>query len=536
MKIALISTDLYIYSHGVRAISAYLKKHGHQTIILSMSLPQIKSEEGNTDLDYKKGYSSQVLNDMIKVVHNCDIIGVSSMASTSFRAIQIINKLKELKKPVVWGGIFPTTFPEYCIKRCDIICVGEGELALLELVNKLESKQSYHNIQNLWLKTSDGQIIKNSVRNYIDVNLIPIQDYNLDSNFILEKYKRITKLAEKHIGTWLYYHSMRGCAFSCTYCCNCELQKIYQGKGEKIRKRAVDLVISDLVALTEKFPKVKHIWFTDDDINLRTTEEIKDFAIKYKEKVNLPFRTYMTPTTVNEEKLKTLIDAGLIQIEMGVQTGSDRLNKEIYGRNILNKDVLKAANLINKFRNKMWPPSYQIIITNPYEKQQDVLDTINLLKQIPKPHYTHTFGLVFFPGTPLYHMAVRDGIIKRYEDSAYDIDYMDFYHHLRIKDKNLYLNSILCLINPYSNNWREGLIPNFLFKYFLKPHNINYFKEHKKLTLLFSQLAVELQRTRIIFDRFYKQFRVLIALPKAKFYTIIPAKIKEPIKKALNLS
>jgi len=536
MKIALISTDLYIYSHGVRAISSYLKKNGHETIIISMPLPQIKCEDGDIRPNFKKNYSTQAVKAMIDLAKESDVIGISSMASTSFRAIQLINALSFLKKPIIWGGIFPTIFPQYCIKHCDIICVGEGELALLEFANKIKTNQSYYDVKNFWFKKSNGEIIKNSVRNYIEINDISLPDFDLNSNFILEKNRKITKLSQRHIGQWLYYHSIRGCAFACTYCSNCEIQRIYQGKGERIRKKDIELTISDLKILIERFPQVKYIWFTDDDINLRTVKELEQFALSYKEKINLPFRTYMSPVTVNEEKLKILIDAGLIQIEMGVQTGSDRLNQEIYGRNILNKDVLRAAKLINQYQGKMWPPAYQIIMANPYEGQQDILDTIDLLRQIPVPHHTHAFGLVFFPGTPLYRKAIKDSYIKNFQDSAYNIDYKDLSSHFKIKKQNLYLNSILSLIPNNSTKFRQGFIPKFLFKYLLDKRVINFFNQYKAFALFFSHITTTVLKIRSILDRFYKQSRIIVDIQKAKFYAMIPREIKEPVKKTFNLN
>ena len=77
MKIALISTDIFIYSHGVRAISSYLRQNGHQTIILSMPAPDIMHESKLIRADFKKKYSEQALNEMMNLVNDCDIIGIT---------------------------------------------------------------------------------------------------------------------------------------------------------------------------------------------------------------------------------------------------------------------------------------------------------------------------------------------------------------------------------------------------------------------------------------------------------------------------
>ena len=60
------------------------------------------------------------------------------------RAIQITQFLKKkLKKeiPIVWGGIHPTLFPQDCIKYVNIVCVGDGEDAVLDLAKAIENKK-----------------------------------------------------------------------------------------------------------------------------------------------------------------------------------------------------------------------------------------------------------------------------------------------------------------------------------------------------------------------------------------------------------
>jgi len=535
MKIALISTDVFIYSHGVRAISAYLKKHGHQTIILSMPAPDILHESKLIRADFKTMYTNQALMEMHDLVKECDLIGISSQAATFRRVLQIIKTLKPLKKPIVWGGIFPTTFPEKCIKYADIVCIGEGEMALLELAGKIQSGDNFYDVKNFWFKKYDGQIIKNDVRNQIDPNEIPINDYDQETSFVLEKNKRFSKLKEKHLDLWMFYHGIRGCAFTCKYCCNYQLDKLYQGKGRKIRKRNIEKVIEDLVIFKQQFPKVKWNWFTDDDINLRTTEELRMFRDQYKKKINLPFRTYMAPSTVDEEKLKILIDAGLRHIELGVQTGSDKVNKEIYNRPITKEHVLRAAKIINKYKSCMTPPSYQIMITNPYETNDDILQTINLLRIIPPPFELQVFGIIFFPGSPLYFQAVRDGYIKKIEDSAFDLDYRETLKHFDVKSKNLYLNSVLYWMQDKNTRLRNGIVPKFLFNYLLKEKTINYFIKKQALILSFNKLINVKDKIIDYFKIHPLKIRHTLNYAKGLVYNLVPRPIKEPIKKTLRL-
>ena len=80
---------------------------------------------------------------------------------------------------------------------------------------------------------------------------------------------------------------------------------------------------------------------------------------------------------------------------------------------------------------------YDVITTNPYEKPQDVIDMIRLLQKIPKPYFLSVNNLVFFTSTPLYCKAKEDGIIKKEEDSAANLNYWDRAAHIKLKGKEV---------------------------------------------------------------------------------------------------
>ncbi|NTV29936.1 MAG: hypothetical protein HGA80_07650 [Candidatus Omnitrophica bacterium] len=76
---------------------------------------------------------------------------------------------------------------------------------------------------------------------------------------------------------------------------------------------------------------------------------------------------WVTPVTLTEEKLNVLLSAGLGKVLMGIQADSVRILKGLYGRNISNEGVVRAARTLAKYRDRMEPPSYDIIFCNPME-------------------------------------------------------------------------------------------------------------------------------------------------------------------------
>ena len=67
-----------------------------------------------------------------------------------------------------------------------MVCVGEGENALIDLCDRIEKKTDYSDVTNLWVKLLDGTIKKNSISKPVDINENPLIDISLfeEADFI----------------------------------------------------------------------------------------------------------------------------------------------------------------------------------------------------------------------------------------------------------------------------------------------------------------------------------------------------------------
>lgn len=461
MKIALISTNDRFVEHGLRSISAYLKENGFETIMIFMPL---------FDVYESRTYSEKNLNDLLDIIKDCQVIGFTCMSRCYERTVQLINFLRpKTKSFFVWGGIHATLFPENCIYEVNAVCIGEGEEALFELVTKIKNNENYYKIENFWFNCA-GNIIKNPIRKLIEnLDILPYPDYCLETQYILhnDNFIKADIFFNKDNNFWLFsknsvlIHSTRGCLYNCTYCANNALNKIYKGKGHIIRSRSVDKIIGEIKYLLARFPDAEDVIIDDDIFPVRPIEEIKEFCKKYKKEINLPFECNFTPHFIDEDKFKLLIDAGLTRVLIGVQTGSERINKDIYKRHFTNKMIFDSSKLIAKYKNKLRPTTYQFIISNPYEKEEDLISTINLIQNISPPFNIAIFNLVFFPGTEMRKMVEKDKIYTSLEMKSY-INFADDLGHMKYEKENLYLNSILRCLEGKVNNIMVGLIPRFL--------------------------------------------------------------------------
>jgi len=432
LKIALISPYSDIFSPGVRSISAYLRAGGVETRLIFLPNLYVK----HVIQEFLEPYSPELLEGVTALCQDVDMVGISLMTNLFRRAVQLTSYLREqLSAPIVWGGIHPTVRPEECAGHADIVVVGEGEETMLELAQRIAGAEPYDDVRNVCLK-SNGEIRRNPVRPLIrDLDRIPPPDFDNPEYFVfdpdahkfvipdLKLLKRLHGKGPLHTTGELNYQTIttRGCPFNCAFCGNSALINLYGRKGY-LRRRSVDSVISELVAVKRRYDFINRICFFDDSFLAGTTRDIRQFAAQYKDKVALPLFCLASPTNITPEKLEVLVDAGLSALQVGIQSGSASINA-LYNRTVTNEDVLRVAELIHTYAGRLHP-LYDVIVDNPYETVQDGIDTVKLLMQLKKPFTIQVFSLTLFPGTELYERASRDGLIKDEVKDIYDKFYM----------------------------------------------------------------------------------------------------------------
>lgn len=496
MKISLISLDAFSGSLGLRSISAYLKNRGHDARIVFL-LPNERTEYGRFPL------SAKILDHLLELAGDSQVIGISGMTFESRTCVTVIDHLKRLNKPIVWGGIHATSSPDECIKYADIVCVGEGEEAFCELVEAMENKEDYYGINNFWFK-KDGGVIKNPVRPLLqDLDSLPIPDYDPESHFISEGdsikntrawYKRMNRII---------VHSARGCPNSCSYCINSFLKGLYSGKGKFLRSRSPASIINELLHYKAAFPHLKSFFLTEDTMFARRLDELSAFAQEYKKKIGLPFVCYTSPNTCQEDKLNVLLDAGLHRLQMGIQTGSERTNKDVYERNIPNSLVIKSAGVINKYSSRMAPPDYHVIFCNPYDRDDDLVETVSLVKKLPAPFILTAFQLAIFPASGLYTRANREGILKN--DTLFNL--CDYSKVLLYNASSRYMNFILFLMNGKVSKAMIGSLPRFLINFLIRAKTIRYFAIHRHQLSFLMGIVLVSNKTGNLIDAGFSGFK-----------------------------
>lgn len=457
MKITLISPYPDITCFGIRTLSAQLKRHGHKSQLIFLPDPF-----GDHIRMGVPRYRDSVLDEVTFLCRESDLIGLTLMTNFFEGAVQITNKLKSrLRAPVIWGGVHPTIRPEESIRHADMVCIGEGEEIILELADKMSRHEDFSNIKGLWGKNRWGTVRNDLSPLPSDLNRFAFPDYSMVDHHamihgnIVPLDHALTKdflrrgTVAGHLGR-IGYQTMtsRGCPYACTYCINDTINRMYGRKGS-LRWRSIPHLMEELAWVRKEMPYVDYIWFSDDEFMARNMNDLKSFCRQYKNQIGLPFSCLVSPLSVTEEKMEMLVDAGLIYVQMGVESGSARM-QELFGRKNMNNARMKAAiGIINSFKARMHPPSYDFLVDVPWEIRQDKVDNLRFISEIPKPFQIQPFTLILYPGTHLHQLAQESGLIGDELKEVYNKTYV-------MRELN-YLNLLLVLA-------RNGRFPSGLLK------------------------------------------------------------------------
>ncbi|MBL7147260.1 MAG: B12-binding domain-containing radical SAM protein [Nanoarchaeota archaeon] len=448
MKVILISPYDKTPCIGLRTISSVLKNAGHDVKIVFLPI-------SHQDHFSKENYDKKTVNDVVRICKSVDLVGITLMTNYFVKVAKLTEQLKKrLDVKVVWGGIHATSRPEECLEYADIVCIGDGEDAMVEFCENPERRD----VKNLWFK-DNGHTIKNELRVLRkDIDSLPFPDYSLEDHYVLDEgnvkkmsYSLLRKTMSKcgMLGGLTEYavFTIRGCPQKCSYCCNSLLKEVY---GDKYRMgmMSVERIIAELEDVVSKYPFIKHIIIEDDIFFMRSLDEIRRFSKEYKERVNLPFRCYACPQDVDEEKLKLLVSAGLYSIGVGIQSYSQKTLTKCYERFCSKKQIIDCVNLLKKYK-EVRHPIYYVMFDNPYDTFFSMLKTWFFIFRLPADSVCW-FPLTFFPNTKLYKRAKSDGFI----DNEMREIYLRSWNNWKEIKYHTFLSRILIVTLSLKNKFR----------------------------------------------------------------------------------
>jgi radical SAM superfamily enzyme YgiQ (UPF0313 family) len=339
------------------------------------------------------------------------LIAMSITESTFLRGVRLLDHLRFKRKydiPTIVGGVFATFAPERVIREpsIDIVCIGEGDRALVELCDKMSRSQDFSKIPNLWVKKKNGFLVQNAPGPAVDINSLPPMDYTIFED------DRFYRPMRGNIYRMLPVETHRGCPYTCSFCNSPAQNKLYksQTKSKFFRKKSVEKIREELINFRDKW-NGEYVFFWADTFLAWGYKELEEFCEMYSE-FKFPFWCQSRTETVSDsvggyEKLKLLKDVGLHHMSFGMEHGNEDFRSRVISRHYTNKDAIEA--LKNPVKLDI-PFTINNIIGFPDETRDLAMDTVEVNRQIDSFNLScSTFAP--YHGTALRKYAENKGYI-----------------------------------------------------------------------------------------------------------------------------
>ncbi len=363
---------------------------------------------------------------------NPDLVAIGSLTNLWPFASKMAEKLKQtLGKPILVGGHHAQAIPDYVLQNpnVDFVCIGEGEIAMAELCDRMERGEDYTDIPTLWVK-QNGIIHRNpmgELENELDKFPFPEKQLWWDYGCFKDNLEIFTG---------------RGCPFKCTFCNIHYQREIFKGKGDFLRKRSIENVIAEFKQNLAKYD-VKFVSVHDDNF---TTDPhwVEEFCEAYRKEVNLPWYCFGYPTTLKPRLLKAMKSANCATIFMGVDSGSPEIRRHLMERPMTDELIYKSAQAVKDAGIGL---QISCIYGNPGETPEQMFQTLEMVDKI-EPTQNSAYIFYPFPKTKMYDASVKMGLLDAEGEEKVRQGISGYHHESVLKHPHKELAETLAKITP----------------------------------------------------------------------------------------
>ncbi len=307
---------------------------------------------------------------VIEELRDALCLAVSLVTGPMIReTVQMATEVKRVYPdlPIILGGWHPSLLPDQTLAAefVDAVVVGQGEEALLAVVQHIEAGESLKGIPGVGYKV-DGRITFNPKRALRPLAEMPPKAYHLAD---FDAYQRVCGRR------WAMYTSSLACPYNCGYCTN---DGVYGRKWNALEPAQVVEETTDLVSRYN----LELLWIVDDNFLIDRERAVGIAEGLVRSGVRFDWSIQASTNLVvrlTVDELKLLKRAGLSQISQGADTGSPRM------MHLMNKDFQDLDTIYlaaEKLTAAGIRPSFNLIFGYPGETEKERRESTALMMNI----------------------------------------------------------------------------------------------------------------------------------------------------------
>ncbi|MBI3600286.1 MAG: B12-binding domain-containing radical SAM protein [Nitrospinae bacterium] len=391
-------TTIYDFPRGALSLASFLKAKGVSSLIIPLDFYMPPS---NNPEDIEAGIGKIV--EAISREYRPLVAGISAPYTMLYPAsLKIAENCKKFMPSAItcMGGPHVSYRDTQCFEDSayvDIIVRGEGEWALLEIIDAVKNKRDLNDIKGITFrippvpplkKGGEGgfRIIQNPPHPLGDINELPILDYTL----LPEDFVR--NMAVSIVAS-------RGCAYKCSYC---NESKFW---GHKVRKIPIDKVMEEIRILGSNYNNYP-VGLEDSMFDMRSSYFFEFCSRLSGLRLNPNLYLLSRVDSVSEDGYGAMRKAGIRNIILGIESASQKvlqfMNKKITAGQA--EDACKTAAGSGLIVGAFW------IIGHPGDSPAESEITLKTMDKFYSEGILQTSEVALFvpyPGTDIFEQPEK---------------------------------------------------------------------------------------------------------------------------------
>ena len=390
---------------GLLYLAAFLKQHSHQPILIESVIEGVNNIYGiNSDLLCRGLSFNEIIS---RIPPSTGLIGISNLFSFAFPIVRLLaNELKKAypKVPIVLGGahVSATPLETLASEAIDFVVIGEGEVTLLELADKINDYQAWEKIDGLAYKDKFRTPFLNPRTKFIEnIDSLPFPARELVP---LNKYYNVSEAHGPSQDRWTPILSSRGCPFECTFCTSRLWDRRY-------RARSAQNILAEIEECLVKYG-IKEFHFEDENFTLNKKRILEICQGIKKRKLAIKWQTPngIRASVTDFETLVAMKESGCYHITVAPESGSKRVLEQIIRKH---QDLSQVTAVIEEASKIGLKTAAYFIIGLPGETITEVKMSIKYACKLARLGLDEVVfsGYIPLPGSELYENLKKEGTI-----------------------------------------------------------------------------------------------------------------------------
>lgn len=349
---------------ALMSLSAWLEGSGIQSEIVDVKRDQFARIDSTE--------RSKIIGEIVERVQKIDApyVGLTAFTSDYHTVMELAKQIRKVTKAkIIVGGVHATLRPHDFLltdSPVDFVVVGEGEETLTELIEVDSRGELAHHVAGLIFRDRDG-IVATEVRPVLkDLATCPMPAYHqVDMRYYTRPNRGVIRLL---LLSGVHIFTSRGCPYECAFCAN---------RVRKVRYRPVEQVVDELEYLKANHD-IESFYVMDDTFSIKKERVYKFLDELQARDLDLIWAAETRVNLVDREMLKAMREAGCMQLDFGVESGSqaalDRMRKGITVEQIRENFAACHELGIRTYANWMY--------NTPGETEEDVQLTFALMRNL----------------------------------------------------------------------------------------------------------------------------------------------------------